>query len=265
MDGREAAWRAWCGRKGIDADPTVDKVWEYVLDVTEGQKTRVSRKKGRGPAPWHGCCTSDIHCVCDYKRIASATAWHAPIGSILFVADLHMFVLVGGTAILAMRSSPLAQRHFWDGRVCALLRLPSCEPGTLPAIPGFPPTLTITLLIALASPSLPRSPVSMLTHPFKGLCVHDLSLPLFLHYCCKAAARHLIVEMSLLWTLTILSIHSKVLIVWIFYHLTNLLANRLVDLIWWFFLHPQHDLEVFISSCHFLPLCCYTPGTRGSV
>ena len=69
VDGREAAWRAWCGKKGIDADPTVDKVREYLLDewvdVAEGQKMRVSGKKGRGPAPWHGCCASDICCVRD--------------------------------------------------------------------------------------------------------------------------------------------------------------------------------------------------------
>ena len=69
VDGREAAWRAWCGRKGIDADPTVDKVREYLLDewvdVAEGQKTRVSWKNGRGLAPWRGCCASGIRYVHD--------------------------------------------------------------------------------------------------------------------------------------------------------------------------------------------------------
>ena len=32
MDGREAAWRAWCASKKLDADPTVAKVREYLLD-----------------------------------------------------------------------------------------------------------------------------------------------------------------------------------------------------------------------------------------
>ena len=32
VDGREAAWRAWCARKKLNADPTIDKVREYLLD-----------------------------------------------------------------------------------------------------------------------------------------------------------------------------------------------------------------------------------------
>ena len=42
-------WHAWCRKKGMDADPMVDKVWEYLLDmwvdVGDGQKRRVSEEK----------------------------------------------------------------------------------------------------------------------------------------------------------------------------------------------------------------------------
>ena len=49
MDRREAMWHAWCRKKGMDADPMVDKVREYLLDmwvdVGDDQKRRVSVKK----------------------------------------------------------------------------------------------------------------------------------------------------------------------------------------------------------------------------
>ena len=49
VDRREAMWHAWCRKKGMDADPMVDKVREYLLDmwvdVRDGQKRRVSAKK----------------------------------------------------------------------------------------------------------------------------------------------------------------------------------------------------------------------------
>lgn len=59
VDGREAAWRAWCGKKGFDVDPTVDKVREYLLDewvdVGDDKKRRVCQTT-RGPKPSRGCC-----------------------------------------------------------------------------------------------------------------------------------------------------------------------------------------------------------------
>ena len=76
MDGREAVLRTWCGTKGIDAEPTIDKVREYLseewVDVAKGQKKRVSEKKGRDPMEWHGHCASDIRCLRGWKRLASA-------------------------------------------------------------------------------------------------------------------------------------------------------------------------------------------------
>ena len=112
----------------MDAEPTVDKVREYLLnewvDVREGQKKRVSGKKGRCPTPWRGCCASDIHCVRDWKRMASAATWHAPTGFVFLAANLKILVLAGTTS-LPTHSSPLVERHLCDGPISPFVRLPS--------------------------------------------------------------------------------------------------------------------------------------------
>ena len=140
--------------------------------------------------------------VCALLRLRTCGLGAAPaVWDLFFWLQISKcFVLAGGTATLPTRSSPLVERRFWDGHVSALVRLPSCETGTVLAIPGFPPALTISVPIALAGASLPRSLVSMLTRAFKGLCLRDLSFPLLFHYCRRTAVRRLIVEMSSLRT-----------------------------------------------------------------
>ena len=66
VDGREAAWRVRCRKNGMDVDPMVDKVWEYLLekwvDIEEYQKWRVSAKKVSSVAPSCSCCALGIDC-----------------------------------------------------------------------------------------------------------------------------------------------------------------------------------------------------------
>ena len=160
MDRREATWRTWCSKKGMDTDPMVGKVQEYLLDewvdVGEGQKWRVSAEKGRGLAPSRGRCASDIRYLRDWKCLAFAAAWHAPIRSDFFAADLKILVLAV-TASFPMRSSPLAERHLCMGLFLPLSCFP-IGPRTISTILDFPLAFTRTLPTASTNASLPKSP-----------------------------------------------------------------------------------------------------------
>ena len=181
--------------------------------------------------------------------------WKPPCDlQLVFWLQISTSLVWGGAPQVWQHVPHLSYRGIWG--VAAFMPLsasPIGEHGIVPTIPGFPSALTKTLPIASAGASLPRSPVSMLTSLRRTLCAR--SFPPFA-FPLLAQARSRVLDYGNVFTTDpiVLFVHSKTLIVWIFYYLTGLLANGLVDLIWWFFCILNtiwKCLSVLAIFCHF--------------